>query len=342
MRILIIGGTSFIGPRVARRLAEAGHAVTVFHRGTSGTDRPVGVIHLRGDRDDLPQHRDAIGRVDPDVVIDMIAMTQRHAEGLIEAVSGIARRAVVISSADVYRNYGGLLGIEEAPPAQAPLDEDAPLRSQLYPYRGREEMASFKHRDEYDKIVVERTLLTQHDLPTTVLRLPAVYGPDDRQHRTWGHLRAMDDGRPAIILGNAQGGWRWSRGYVENVAGAICAVALEETALQTVYNVADEPPLTEAQWAAAIGQAAGWRGVVRQVAEEDLPLSLKPPYRWEYSLALDTRRLRRDFPIADECDLATSLSATVQWERGCPRSEEPADYAAEDEVLARLTAEDYR
>ncbi len=33
MRILLLGGTGFIGPFVARRLSAEGHEVTLFHRG---------------------------------------------------------------------------------------------------------------------------------------------------------------------------------------------------------------------------------------------------------------------------------------------------------------------
>ena len=60
----------------------------------------------------------------------------------------------------------------------------------------------------------------QADLPATVLRLPAVYGPGDTQHRLRAYLRQMDDGRPSIPLPDGQADWRWTRGYVENVASS--------------------------------------------------------------------------------------------------------------------------
>ena len=42
MRVLIIGGTHFIGPAVVRSLHEMGHEVTVFHRGQTTADLPSG------------------------------------------------------------------------------------------------------------------------------------------------------------------------------------------------------------------------------------------------------------------------------------------------------------
>ena len=45
-------------------------------------------------------------------------------------------------------------------------------------------------------------MLSDPELPGTVLRLPAVYGPEDRQHRTFEYLKRMDDGRRAILVEN--------------------------------------------------------------------------------------------------------------------------------------------
>jgi len=50
MRILILGGTGFIGPYQVRYAVERGHNVTVFNRGKRQADLPAGVTHLQGDR----------------------------------------------------------------------------------------------------------------------------------------------------------------------------------------------------------------------------------------------------------------------------------------------------
>ena len=47
----------------------------------------------------------------------------------------IAKRIVAISSQDVYRAYGKLIGIENCPTEPVPLCEDSPLRKNIYPYR---------------------------------------------------------------------------------------------------------------------------------------------------------------------------------------------------------------
>ena len=53
MKILVIGGTGFIGPHVVRNLHGGGHDVAVFHRGAHAVQLPEGVQDIRGDRREL-------------------------------------------------------------------------------------------------------------------------------------------------------------------------------------------------------------------------------------------------------------------------------------------------
>jgi 2'-hydroxyisoflavone reductase len=54
LRILVLGGTGFIGPHIVRSIVERGHAVSIFNRGRSEADLPPNVEELIGDRaDDL-------------------------------------------------------------------------------------------------------------------------------------------------------------------------------------------------------------------------------------------------------------------------------------------------
>jgi len=121
MRILIIGGTNFIGPYLVRRLVGAGHDVAVFHRGQARADLPDLVRHITGDRRRIVDRRDEFLRFGPDVAVDMIAYTEDDAQGLVETFRGLARRVVVISSGDVYLAYGRVTrtepGADRADPA---------------------------------------------------------------------------------------------------------------------------------------------------------------------------------------------------------------------------------
>ena len=107
---------------------------------------------------------------------------------------------------------------------------------------------SFEHADDYDKILVEQAVLDQPALPATVLRLPAVYGPGDKGYRLRPYVQRMADGRPAILLAAEQARWRWTRGYVGNVAAAIALAVTDSRAAGRIYNVGDSPTPTEREW----------------------------------------------------------------------------------------------
>jgi nucleoside-diphosphate-sugar epimerase len=170
MRVLIIGGTNFIGPPLVRTLVGIGHEVAVFHRGRTIRELPPSVETILGDRHKLHEHAKEFHRFRPDVVVDMIAFTVRDAIGLEATFRGIAHRSVVISSADVYRAYGLFLGIEPGPIEPTPITEQAPLRSCLFPYRNQAQGPDDFHF-RYDKIPVEGVVLGEAALPGTILRL---------------------------------------------------------------------------------------------------------------------------------------------------------------------------
>lgn len=340
MRILIIGGTRFIGPSVVRRLFEAGHNVTLFHRGETKADLQVQQIY--GDRHDLPSFTAEFKTAAPDVVLDMIPFTEEEARTLMRVFKGLTRRVVAISSADVYRAYGRLLRLESGEPDPVPLNEDAPLRESLYPHRAHAEgLDDFKYH--YDKILVERVVMSDAALPGTVLRLPAVYGPGDPQHRLFGYLKRMDDHRPAILLEEKQARWRWTRGYVENVADAIALAVTDERAANRIYNVGELEALTEIDWVHAIGHAAGWDGEIIVMPKDSLPHHMTTDSDYAHHLVTDTSRIRSEIGYHERVSLKEALHETINWERAHPSAGvDPAqfDYTAEDDALARFQSRD--
>ncbi len=180
MKVLVIGGTNFIGPYVVRQLVEMGQSVTVFNRGKTQTDLPEEVKWIKGDRHYLSDYQQKFQQLAPQVVLDMIPYTAKEAQGVVDTFKDIAQRVVAISSQDVYRARDIIWQRETSIIDPTPLTEDSPLRSQLYPYRG---LSEDPLAQDYDKIPVEQVLMSATDLPATIIRLPMVYGVGDYRYR---------------------------------------------------------------------------------------------------------------------------------------------------------------
>jgi nucleoside-diphosphate-sugar epimerase len=339
MRILVIGGTQFIGPGAVWRLVEMGQEVTVFHRGQTEARLPPNVLHLHGDRRRLADFASEFRHFAPQVVLDMTAYTEQEASMLVGLFKGIARRLVALSSSDVYRAYDRFRRADPGPPDPLPLVEDSPLRDKLFPYR-----AQARGEDDllyhYEKILVERAVMGEPDLPGTVLRLPMVYGPGDYQHRLFPYLKRMDDQRPAILLSERMASWRGLRGYVEDIAEAIALCVVNPNAAGRIYHVADRESLTEAAWVRRIAQAAGWNGEVVTLPDERLPPHLRQDYDTSQAWTLDSSRIREELGYAEPTPPEEAMRRSVAWQRAHPPKEfDPTafDYDAEDAALAALS-----
>ncbi len=340
MRILVIGGTNFMGPLVVRTLHTQGHNITVFHRGQTPTELPDSVQEILGDRRPLTNVASILQKTEPELVLDMIPSSEQDAQEVMRTFSGIARRVVSISSQDVYRAFGRVNRKESGPIDPQRITEDSPLRENLYPYRAeppRDADDPQKWQDDYDKILVERVVMGDPNLPGTILRLPMVYGPGDYQHRMFAFLKRMDDQRPAILLDEAEAQWKWTHGYVENVAAAITLAVTDKRAAGHIYNVGEPFTFTMAQWISKIGEAAGWQGKIVTIPQGRLPKPLRWDINAEQHIVVDTSRIRQELGYKERIDIDETIQRTVNWERAHPPAQidpKDFDYAAEDAIIS--------
>ena len=271
MKALIIGGTGFIGPYVARELCERGAQVTVFHRGEHEAALPDSVKQVRSPKAAMPVREFPEGEFD--VVVHMIAMGEADARAAVKAFAGRAGRMVVPSSGDVYRAYGRFTGLEAGWLEKGLLTEDSPLREVLYPYR-----AQAKSPDDlahyYEKILVEREVMADPQLPATVLRLPKVYGPGNNQDLA------------TVYAYRSHPEWRWTHGYVENVAQAIVLGAVDARAAGKIYNVGEERTPT-------VGER------LKTLPASNVPAAPESGFDFRQDIAYDTSRIRKEVGYAE-------------------------------------------
>jgi nucleoside-diphosphate-sugar epimerase len=324
VRVIVLGGTRFIGRAIVEELAAAGHDLLIVHRGNlEPADMPA-VRHLHADRTDLPAHRKELAAFKPDGAIDCRALTRADAETVLEAMPADIR-LVVISSLDVYRAFGALNQDRETDPV--PLDETSPVRPTRYPYR--DVMPGMEH---YDKLDVEDVYLPRG---ATSVRLPMVYGEHDYQLREEFILRRLRAGRDRIPFGS--GSWLACRGYVRDIARGVHLVLQTPAAAGEVLNLCEDRTYSMRMWSRMILDSAGSTAELVRVADDLLPEDLKPTGSMSQHIAASARKARSMLGWTTS-DPAESLRTTVRWHLANPPANPNLDFTADDLVLAGVTA----
>ncbi len=322
MRVLVIGGTGFVGSAVVRRLVAESHRVAVVHRGY--TKAQEAVVAIRATRMDLPAVIRDVEAFAPDVVIDTILSSRRQARIALDVLSGRTGRIVALSSADVYRAYAVLHRLDAGPLQPVPLTEASDLRSvhETYsPEALRRVQQVFPWVDaDHDKVAVERELVTNSHLPATILRLPMVYGPGDPLHRLAPVLRRMESSPTEFFLEEKLARWRAARGYVDNVASAIVVAATAPAAAGRIYNVAEPDCCSELEWAQQVATVMGWKGRVTTLPFDEAPQDARAPGNLDQHWMVDSTRIRNELGYAEHITRSEALCRAVEWERAHPSS----------------------
>jgi len=168
LKILVLGGTGFIGPHVVRRALERGHQVTLFNRGRSSTELFPDVEKLVGDRDG---GLDAMKSGHWDVVLDNSGYVPRHVQDSAELLKDRVERYIYTSSVSAY-NF--------AKP-QYPLTAG----SELNPWTEPDSEDTWAHYGEF-KAQCERLVSAVYGDRSTLVRPTYVVGPGDKSERfTW-------------------------------------------------------------------------------------------------------------------------------------------------------------
>ncbi|MGH7502876.1 MAG: NAD-dependent epimerase/dehydratase family protein [Longimicrobiales bacterium] len=192
IRLLILGGTGFIGPYQVRYAVERGHEVTIFNRGRTAPGIFDGVEELTGDRS-VPGGLDALKGRTWDAVIDNSAsrsdapMWVRDSALLLKDA---ANQYLFISTRSVYADL-----------STVPATVDAPV---LTPETTRNWSPGEPYTYGLAKALAEKEAMTAFGSRTTVVRPGLIVGPDDDTDRfTYWPVR-IEKGGEILAPGNPQ------------------------------------------------------------------------------------------------------------------------------------------
>ena len=183
MRLLVLGGTSFVGRHLAAAAEHAGHDLTLFHRGRTGADLFPTATRRHGDRES-GDYATLLEGPGWDAVVDVSAYVPRHVEQAADALSGRVGHYVLVSSISAY-DPAGTTDPTEAAPLHPPLA--VPV----------EQVSGLTYGPL--KAGCERSARRRWEGRLAVVRPTYVVGPHDPTDRfTWWVRRAAEGGRVPV------------------------------------------------------------------------------------------------------------------------------------------------
>jgi 2'-hydroxyisoflavone reductase len=247
VRILVVGGTRFVGRHIVEAALEAEHDVTLLHRGTGADDLFPEAEHLHADRDgDLS----VLARREFDATIDVSAYLPAQVRSLAHALGGRGGRYLVISSTSVYADPAGP-GFDESSPTVPPAAADVDtVTSETYGPL---------------KVAIELLARELFGHRATVVRPTYVIGPWDYTRRFTSWVQRIARGGEVLAPGDPDDPIEVIDG---RDLGAFCVRLVEDDVAGTFHAVSPEPPYSFADLLGDIAAVVAPTGTTLTWVEE--------------------------------------------------------------------------
>lgn len=319
MRLLVLGGTSFVGRHIVEAALASAHEVTLFNRGRTNPDLFPGVERRTGDR--TTGDYSSLTEGAWDAVVDVNAYVPRNVAEVSEAVAGRVARYLFVSTGSVYDLASG------------DVNEDA---ARVEPITDHEDVTN----DTYGglKVACEDAAADRWGDRLTVVRPGIVAGPHDPTDRFTWWVRRGTTGGELVIAGRRDQPVQVIDG---RDLGAFCVHLLDQGTAGRFDAVGPDRPVTiETLWracCAAAGRAPDdvtcvdpkW---LHELGEAFPPLVVPPDYD-----VLFSRRNERSVAAGLALrPLEETARDTRAWDagRGSPRLVAGPDADAEARILA--------
>lgn len=320
---LVIGGTLFIGRALVEQLLDRGDDVVIMHRGT-GTPFGARVGEIACDRNDIRGVRKALDGQKFDFIYDNVFDWNRGTT---------AEQVCAAATANVkgLRRYVFTSSVAAYDPGPGERSEDAPLA------RSDNENGYGVKKAETEAALF--ALWRERGVPVSTIRPAFIYGPNNPFDRESFFFDRLLAGRPILIPDD---GRTMQLVYAEDVARASVLAAERDVAIGRAYNLANYPPIAQADFVRLLAKVAGTTANIVPAPRERLlalggGLARSPYYFGAYldlpSLTVRSDRVKTELGLALK-PLEDGMRETFRWYQQQSRAK--PDYSWEDKTLAAL------
>ncbi len=311
MRVLIMGGTRFIGVNLSKVLVAQGHEVVLFNRGNQPVPVP-GIRQIQGDRTNAAQLQEKLASESFAAVFDNNGRELSDTQPLAEILQDRLEHFVYVSSAGVY------------------------IKSDQMPHlEGDAVDTNSRHKGKYET----EAYLQAEGIPWTSIRPVYIYGPQNYNDlEAWFFDRIVRD-RPIPIPGDGMS--ITQLGHVKDLAKAMAAVLGKEKAIGEIYNISGDRYITFNGLARACAIAVGKSPDTLEIVHYDpktINLGKRKafPMRVQHFFA-DVHKAMDHLDWKPEYDLVSGLKDSFHNDYlACERHKQEIDFSLDDEILSSI------
>lgn len=325
MKVLVIGGSKFLGYHLVQRLLDEGIKVTLFNRGISPDDFSDRVERVVGDRKDYKKFFDTFHRRQFDVVVDLIGYDPEDVEVAAKTFQNNIGQYIFISTGQVYL----VTKNKHLPAAEKDYYQDI-----IECPPGEEAAYLYGIRKRHCEDLLEEAFKFQH-FPSVRFRCPIIHGPRDYTLRLYSYLIRLSDENPLII---PEGGDPVIRHvYVNDVVDAIFSVLQVEQTRGKVYNLAAEEVLVLSEFLQLASRLMKKPLTLYEIPADilnqyDIPPEISPfSGKWVSYLDFSLAREEINFKPTPTNDW---LRETIHWFIDEYEGQEPENYKNREKEIA--------
>jgi len=291
-KVLIMGGSYFIGKRIVEAFLEHDDSVYILNRG-SRLPEDERIVQLFSDRNDEGQMKKILTGLSFDVVVDVSGLNQTQAKILCESLdTSSLKKVIFISSSAVY----------DVENLQAPFTENDPLKENHYwTTYGQDKIEAEQYYINY--------FFNQHTSELIILRPPYVYGENNYAKRESFIFEHLDHQKPIIIPSSNP---KLQFIYTADLAHIVLNLISCDLEKLSIFNVGNQQAVTTREWIDACAKVANQSAHIIEYNYQQDKRSIRDffPF-YDYDNVLDVTKIKQLIPI--ETDFEAGLKQAYNW-----------------------------